>query len=267
GFRQPLNPTNDRTSADQTPGQAIRYDLWRGFQQSFLADNPLVDPTAQTAVNAVITTTETKKTHTFIDPITSLPRTDTYILGDISHSTPLVIGTPTNPRSSPFDVNGNNGKCTDDPTTNTDTGYRCFENRHANRRKVLLVGSNDGMLHAFDAGKPSLNSGQIQFDDGTGKEVWAYMPRPVMPTVKVIANGTAQHWTVDGSPQAADVFIDPTHNGNPVASQREWRTVAIAGLREGPEAGGINGYYALDVTQPDPIQKVSGIFVPQLKPG
>src|SRR5262249_40137737 len=96
-------------------------------------------------------------------------------------------------------------------------------------------------------------------------EVWAYMPRSVMPIVKNIANGTLQHWTTDGSPQAADVFIDPAQtSGTPDPTKREWRTVVIAGLREGPEGpGGINGYYALDATQPDTLSVSNGEYVPQ----
>jgi Neisseria PilC beta-propeller domain len=273
--RQPL-----MFSKASPPSQAIRYDLWHGFQISFQPDNPSADPTAMTALDTILNAgpctvaspgppcgVETTRTHTFVDPVTNVSTTDTYVLGDIFHSNPLIVGTPTNTKYFAMNLNSNGGTCTDDSSKNTDTGYRCFENRHSNRRKLLLVGSNDGMLHAFDAGQPhgSTTGGTttVNFDNGSGEEVWAFMPRAVMPTVKVIANGTQQHWTVDGPVQGADVFIDPDQKGTPSASKRDWRTVVIGGLREGPEAGGINGYYALDITQPDSLTLSNGIYVPQ----
>jgi hypothetical protein len=273
--RQPLNPI---VASDP---QAKRYDLWRGFQIVFQPDNPNADPTAVTAVNNILVAgpctvaspgppcgVETTRTHTFTDPVTGVTTTDTYNLGDIFHSNPLIVGTPANVKYFALNLNSNpTGTCSPDSSTNTDTGYRCFEQRHTNRRKLLLVGSNDGMVHAFDAGQPhrAVSGGNttVNFDDGSGSEVWAYMPRAVMPTVKTIATTTQQHWTVDGPVQGADVFIDPAQAGTPDPTKREWRTVVVAGLREGPESGGINGYYALDVTQPDTLATSNGVYVPQ----
>lgn len=274
--RRPLQTITDNTFTTQP----IRYDLWRGFRIIFQPDSPKADPTALATLNNVIAGgpctaaspgppcgVETTRTHTFTDPVTGVTSTDTYILGDVFHSNPLIVGTPTNTRFFAMNLNANNGTCAADAGMSTDTGYRCFETRQANRRKLLLVGSNDGMVHAFDAGQPhSAISGStttVSFDNGSGSEVWAYMPRSVMPTVKDIANGTQQHWTVDGPIQGADVFIDPAQSGTPDPTKREWRSVVIAGLREGPETGGINGYYALDITQPDTLSLSNGVYVPQ----
>jgi Neisseria PilC beta-propeller domain len=274
GSRQPLNTVTSATA------QPIRYDLWRGFQIGFQPDNPNADPAAITALNNVIAAgpctvaspgppcgVETTRTHTFVDPQTGVTSTDTYNLGDIFHSNPLIVGTPANVKYFALNLNSNGGTCAADSSVSTDTGYRCFETRHSNRRKIILVGSNDGMVHAFDAGQPHSASASgtttVSFDNGSGRELWAYMPRAVMPTVKVIANGTQQHWTVDGPLQGADVFIDPAQTGTPDATKREWRSVIIGGLREGPEAGGINGYYAMDVTQPDTLSASNGVYVPQ----
>jgi len=277
--RQFLQTITDDTSNTQSQ----RYDLWRGFQIGFQPDSPKADPAALAALNNVIAAgpctaaspgppcgIEQTRTHTFVDPVTGTSSTETYNLGDVFHSNPLIVGTPTNVKYFALNLNANNGTC--DPVTNTDTGYRCFETRFSNRRKLVLVGSNDGMLHAFDAGQAhatttgsgSTASTTVTFDNGSGQEVWAYMPRSVMPTVKAIANGVQQHWTVDGPVQGADVFIDPTQSSTPDPTQRQWRTVIVGGLREGPEAGGINGYYALDVTQPDTLLKSSdGVYYPK----
>ena len=64
-------------------------------------------------------------------------------------------------------------------------------------------------------------------------------------------------WGIDGSPRIDDVFIDPqaAEDGPMTCDDREWRTVAIGGYREGGP-----GYYALDITQPDTLNNVN---VPQ----
>ena len=74
------------------------------------------------------------------------------------------------------------------------------------------------------------------------------------------AEGGREIFGVDGTPRVQDVFLDPNHNGTPNAADREWRTVAIGGFREGGaiDGGGrvgdfISGYYALDMTQPDQL--------------
>ncbi len=123
---------------------------------------------------------------------------------------------------------------------------------------MIFAGANDGMLHAWDAGKASveritdaakIKRDVVHFDDGTGRELFAYMPRSVLPTVKTLAEDPERHhWSVDGSPAAAEVFIDPRETGTPDPAQREWRTVLVGGLREGGSA-----YYALDITQPDEL--------------
>jgi len=235
----------ERTAS--TDGDPLRYDLWRALDISFTADNdPPPDSgseaAAQTAANTVIANTFAVKS-AVVDVRnpdgSTTPTTVNYILGDIFHSNPLVIGDPPNVQYFSANVNG----------------YQAFAQQHALRRKMLLVGANDGMLHAFDAGKYS--SVQKAFDNGTGKEIFAYIPREVLPKVKSIhaAGATTHQWSVDGTVTVADVHIDPLHNGIPDEHEREWRTVGIGGLREGGAF-----YYAIDVTQPDVLDDK---FVPQ----
>ncbi|HEY1043379.1 MAG TPA: PilC/PilY family type IV pilus protein, partial [Telluria sp.] len=105
-------------------------------------------------------------------------------------------------------------------------GYSDYKVAHANRQPTVFAAANDGMLHAFAAGA-----------NDSGHEMWAYAPRITMSKLfkqTSTTYGTNHQFTVDGSPEVADVEI----NG-------EWRTVLVAGLN----AGG-RGYYALDVTDP-----------------
>lgn len=106
----------------------------------------------------------------------------------------------------------------------TDTGYATFKSTNAARQAVVYVGSNDGMLHAFNA--------------DTGAELWAYVPQMLLPKLYRLADKEypARHeYYVDGSPTQADVrFADGT-----------WHTILIGGL-----GGGGRGYFALDITNP-----------------
>ncbi|HVG07918.1 MAG TPA: PilC/PilY family type IV pilus protein [Thermoanaerobaculia bacterium] len=222
----------------------IRFDFWRG-----LGLGTVFDPTdttqianAQTSANATIANAFAVKT-AVVDiknpDGTTTPTTIQYVLGDVFHSNPLVVGNPPNVQYYALDLKG----------------YQDFAEKHRLRRKILLVGANDGMLHAFDAGMYNRDKTKFKdkFDKGTGKEIFAYIPRSVLPTVKLINSpGSTNHqWSVDGTVTVADAFIDPKNGdafGKPKDAQREWRTVALGGLREG---GAL--VYALDITQPDKI--------------
>ena len=106
----------------------------------------------------------------------------------------------------------------------TDAGYSTFAGTTSTRRAMLYGAANDGMLHAFDA--------------STGAEQWAYVPSFVMPNLFRLADTDYrnQHrYFVDGSPVVADIYTGSA-----------WKTILIGGLN----AGG-NGYYALDITNPD----------------
>ena len=96
------------------------------------------------------------------------------------------------------------------------------------RKRLIYVGANDGMLHAFD--------------EATGKEEFAFIPSTIFEKLNLLAGnsykGSAHQFYVDGSPVVADTVIDG-----------EWRTVLIGTFR----AGG-KGIFALDVTDPSKIK-------------
>ena len=188
-----------------------------------------------------------------------------YLLGEIFHSDPVVVGAPENFRYYAADLFADRASrslfgaglataCSSEGGfTEDNPGFVCFFERNKLRRKIVLVGSNDGQLHAFDAGvfdgdfDPDTGIVTGRFTNGTGREVFSYIPRAVMPTLVEQSQGAIELYGVDGRVQVGDVFIDV--NGGAVnPDDREWRTVVVGGLRE----GGV-GYYALDITQPDLI--------------
>lgn len=228
----------DRTSG---PPEPVRYDLWRGFNiipQSIRDDTLLAseETVNETTANGIIARTLAKK-----EAVADDSSLITYVLGDIFHSNPVIVGGPSNVRYFADDLNA----------------YRDFARKHENRRKMFLFGANDGMLHAIDSGRfwtsrTDPNTGnqlEREFDTGTGRELFAYVPRAIMPRLEQMVTGITHQFTVDGTPVVADVFVDPKVDLNaPDPGDREWRTVAITGLREGGQ-----GYFALDITQPDEL--------------
>lgn len=106
-----------------------------------------------------------------------------------------------------------------------DNGYAAYITAKTSRAKTVYMGTNDGMLHAFNA------------VDGT--ERWAFVPTLVIPDLWHLAdkNYANQHRNyVNGRPVIADVYD---------TASSTWRTILVAGLN-----GGGRGYYALDITDP-----------------
>lgn len=166
-------------------------------------------------------------------------------LADIVYSTPTVVSVP----SENYDL------------IYGDKTYFNFYNTYKNRKAVIYVGSNDGLLHAFSAGK--FNQG----DDGTGtsgyftdpdndmgKELWAFIPRSFLPHIQWQTDKNYKHiYGIDLKVKVVDVQI--TKGGT-----KQWATVLIGGMRlgGGPIQVGsevINpSYFAIDVTNPSDPQ-------------
>ncbi|WP_455374922.1 pilus assembly protein [Kaarinaea lacus] len=133
-------------------------------------------------------------------------------LGDIVHSAPVHVGAPNAPYPDGFETDS----------------YFAFKTKYSTgtdkRNGTIFVGSNDGMLHAFNA--------------ADGSEQFAYVPNLLFSTASdaglhYLANPAYEHkYYTDLTPTVTDVFVND-----------DWRTMLVAGLR-----GGGKGIYALDVT-------------------
>ena len=192
------------------------------------------------------------------------PKYYSHKLGDIFHSEAALLLPPKYFQYTSADLNPRTGAC---GSLYTDCSYNTFKDLHSKRRKVVFVGANDGFLHAFDAGVFDRDDdpGQVgptadhpfndTFDLGTGREIFAYAPKSIMPTTpdalgfpSLLNYPPKVQYFVDGSPVLADVFIDTAHAGTPDSSNRTWKTILVSGLRQGGRS-----YFALDVTQPDQV--------------
>lgn len=159
-------------------------------------------------------------------------RTRSSRMGDVINSAPVYVGVPASgwPDKDGFGIDGNR--------------YSDFKNRTLanggaeDRTPVIYVGSNDGMLHGFNA----LASSAL----GGGKELMAYIPAKLFSS----SAGKGLHFLtdpnyvhnnyVDLTPVAQDIYIDPNASGT-----KDWLTMLVGGLR-----GGGRGIFALDVTNP-----------------
>lgn len=153
-------------------------------------------------------------------------------LGDIYHSTPVVVGAPSLFFSAP-------GFSSAVGTVDS------FRQANSRRQRVIYAGSNDGMLHGFNAGTWDTSVIPNGYNAGTGEELFAYIPNNLLPSLrnmKVTTTSTHQYM-VDSSPKAADVWLDS--NANNVIETPEWKTVIVTGERKGGR-----GLFALDITSP-----------------
>ncbi len=173
-----------------------------------------------------------------------------WILGDIVYSTPVVVGPPS---ISAVDSRIA-GYCADCSSSCAGSAFYCYRQKLMYRKKMVYVGANDGMLHAFVVGVWDNSNKRWIYDSkgdsSVGKELWAYVPSNLLPEMKELARPTygqldgCKHRTmVDLSPVAWDVLID--HDNKP-STPRQWRTVLLGG-----ERGGGDVFFAIDVTDPD----------------
>ena len=148
------------------------------------------------------------------------------LLGDIVHSTPIYVGKPELNWPATFGGNNNNEK------------YEQFRIDEQDRTPMVYVGANDGMLHGFNA--------------ETGEEVFGYVPSLVLDSARYEGLHSFTHsdyshnYYVDLTPTVSDIYINVDTTGN----QDEWVSVLVGGLR-----GGGQGYFALNVTDPDNLDE------------
>lgn len=167
--------------------------------------------------------------------------------GDPINSTPTVVGAP----RERYDV------------IYGDTSYSAFFQRYMTRRQVVYVGSNDGMLHAFNAGfyhkgddasTPSIEHGWFTTESSTapttasprsnpprGAELWTYIPYALLPQLQWLARTDYTHvYYVDLKPKVTDVRIF-TDDGPTGRHPGGWGTVLIGGFRFGGSCGNCTG--------------------------
>ena len=168
--------------------------------------------------------------------------------GDPIHSTPTIVGTP----KERFDL------------LYGDATYTPFFQLYKNRRQVAYVGSNDGMMHAFNGGfyhrgDDASTGSAVEHgwytknptDNTTGKalgdELWGFIPYQLLPHLKWLTQADYTHvYYVDLKPKVTDVKIfcgdatSPTtciDGQSGVTHPGGWGTIMIGGFRMGGSCG------------------------------
>jgi type IV pilus assembly protein PilY1 len=152
------------------------------------------------------------------------------VLGDIVGSRPSPVGRPQFPYADQFNPD-----------------YGAFKSLYRDRKTVVYVGANDGMVHAFDGALTASTASPTP-----GEELFAFIPSFVYGDASTastsglaaLGNPSYSHrYYVDSTPQNFDVDFRYTSGSNATAA--DWRTLLIGGLGKGGK-----GYYALDITDP-----------------
>jgi type IV pilus assembly protein PilY1 len=165
-------------------------------------------------------------------------------LGSIYHATPVVVGPP--------------GSLLQDP------GYIGFAQQwqapatstfHASsgRNTIVYAPTNDGLLHAFWA----------DVSTQVNNELWAMLLPAAMPNINGGSYPSSHAFLADGAPVVKDVVWDrwsqAAGSGNISAAgdPKAWHTMLVAGYGSSQ-----SGYYAVDVTNPDPTGMINASSLP-----
>jgi Tfp pilus tip-associated adhesin PilY1 len=136
---------------------------------------------------------------------------ESWKLGDIFHSNPITIGTP-----SPFY----------EDNRDTNHAFTTFRQSHerstANGLRIIIAGSNEGQFHSFKT-----------LD---GSELWSFIPPNFLTKLKNISHsahptGLTHQYFVDGPVSAYDVWL-----GTGVGSYKldsDWKTLVVFGEGRG----------------------------------
>ncbi len=136
-------------------------------------------------------------------------------LGDALESTPIFVGAS---KLNYTDLNYG-------PETLANT----HKNLTASRAGTVYIGTNDGMMHAFDS--------------SNGEERWAYIPSMVIPNLYKLAD--KNYANLHTNYVNGDAIVSDICDANCSTATAHWKTILVGGLN-----GGGSGYYALDVTDP-----------------
>ena len=196
-------------------------------------------------------------------------------LGAIHSSSPAIVGTPGHP---PW-LDGTNSALATYKLAYTGSTWQGDTSTSGimNRRTLALVGAQDGMLHAFDAGNfhnpteqactsqstklvrgcfaPS--GGGTAPDYGTGKEVFAYVPPTLLNALKnnlpaIHENPSYPQAEVDGSVAVDDIYYTPRTavSGQP---SNQFVTAAFASLGQQWDAITAIGWTTMQFSGTTPV--------------
>ena len=202
----------------------------------------------------------------------------TLRLGDVMYSAPVPVGRPAENLHLLYD----------------DASYRDFFEQYRDRRTIVYVGGNDGMLHAFNGGwydktNASFNGSKNSFTKwDLGQETWAFVPYNLLPHLHYLSKKTyglkeGDHaYFVDQKPYVFDAQVfgaggligQPGSSSNVTTHPNGWGTILVVGFRSGGGQSEIfpnpsdtdmsvkvrPAYLIFDITDPEQAPKLLAEF-------
>jgi type IV pilus assembly protein PilY1 len=188
-------------------------------------------------------------------------------LGDIVFSTPTVVTSPANAYDRIY----------------IDQTYNNFVAQWKQRQGMVYIGANDGMLHAFRAGRYIVGDdpatakveGGYYAETNLGSEAWAYVPFNLLPHLKWLADPDYTHvYYVDLKMKVMDVKIFVPDSSVHIDG---WGSLLVGGMRLGggpypsqmTDGSGnprtfLPAYFLIDVTDPENPEVLAEFTHPQM---
>jgi type IV pilus assembly protein PilY1 len=163
-------------------------------------------------------------------------------MADIYHSNPAVL--------PPLNQNPETLAAADERVTAFRRQLLALDKYANGRPGVVFVGTNDGILHAFNLEDTTIDG----TDYRAGYEFWGFIPPAVFPKMHSAASLTHQ-LMFDGTPVISDV-IAPRDDGD--TATPTFSTVLVSAVRGAP------AFVALDITHPEllkPLWQVSDEYM------
>jgi type IV pilus assembly protein PilY1 len=135
---------------------------------------------------------------------------DNWKLGDIFHSSPITLGTPSLFYHDIIDTN------------NAFEAYRSAHPRaSADGTRMVIAGANDGQFHAFKT--------------STGVEFWSFVPPNLLPKLQDIyhtslPSNLTHNFYVDGPITATDAWLPGSWSDGSAKSSSDWKTLVMFSL-------------------------------------
>jgi type IV pilus assembly protein PilY1 len=145
------------------------------------------------------------------DPADGSPlNPDNWKLGDIFHSNPITLGTPSLYYHDIIDTN------------NAFEAYRSAHPRSsADGTRMVIAGANDGQFHAFKT--------------STGVEFWSFVPPNLLPKLQdiyhtSIPSNLTHNFYVDGPITATDAWLPSSWSDGSAKYSGDWKTLVMFSL-------------------------------------
>lgn len=208
---------------DKSAGSRIIKTYKNGAMVDFTTDNI-------TPGDLGLVSTNTTRRNEVVGYIRGEPsfNEDNWKLGDIWHSNPVVITTPSVYYEDKRDIN------------NAFATFRTNNQRTSASGRIVVSGANDGQLHFFRT--------------SDGDEIMSFIPPNMLHKLPLIAHNThptslTHQYFVDGPISAADVWLGSGTGLSKSAS--EWKTLLVTGLGRGSQEGAHNLWSANTNCTPD----------------